>query len=189
MSSDSLPSSSIPAKDENSNNNENNEANNEKKKEKLLVTTSPAITTKTQPGEVPEGYSYFSEGSANILYQDKNAVFYNPVQEFNRDMSIMMIKLFQDMREAEGIFHGLLLFYILKLSVVVLFISFNSAVVIKINIQEKKGKLESWRLSLLQVFYVFYVIITTIIIIPYSFSASKRKQSSFYIHISICFSY
>ena len=41
-------------------------------------------------------------GSANILYKDKGAVFYNPVQEFNRDMSIMMIKLFQDMREKEG---------------------------------------------------------------------------------------
>lgn len=79
---------------------QDNRKNN--KKDKLLVTTSPAITTTTVPAAVPEGYSYFSEGSANILYQDKNAVFYNPVQEFNRDMSIMMIKLFQDMREAEG---------------------------------------------------------------------------------------
>eukprot|EP00026_Physarum_polycephalum_P005395 Phypoly_transcript_05429.p1 GENE.Phypoly_transcript_05429~~Phypoly_transcript_05429.p1 ORF type:complete len:649 (+),score=118.64 Phypoly_transcript_05429:147-1949(+) len=74
----------------------------EKKKNKPLVTTSPAITTSTIPTSVPEGYEYFSEGSANILYKDKNAVFYNPVQEFNRDMSIMMIKLFQDLRESEG---------------------------------------------------------------------------------------
>lgn len=59
-------------------------------------------STRTIPTHVPEGYEYFSEGSANILYKDKEC-FYNPVQEFNRDMSIMTIKLYQDMREAEGI--------------------------------------------------------------------------------------
>jgi tRNA (guanine26-N2/guanine27-N2)-dimethyltransferase len=43
----------------------------------------------------PEGYSIVTEGKANILFPEGNQVFYNPAQEVNRDLSIMMIKMFQ----------------------------------------------------------------------------------------------
>lgn len=35
-----------------------------------------------------------TEGKAEILFADSNSVFYNPVQEFNRDVSTAVIKLF-----------------------------------------------------------------------------------------------
>lgn len=35
-----------------------------------------------------------TEGKAEILFADSNSVFYNPVQEFNRDLSTAVIKLF-----------------------------------------------------------------------------------------------
>lgn len=35
-----------------------------------------------------------TEGKAEILFPDSNSVFYNPVQEFNRDLSTAVIKLF-----------------------------------------------------------------------------------------------
>ncbi len=54
------------------------------------------------PGEIPEGCSVIEEGQAKVLKRG-NEVFYNPVQEFNRDLSIMSIKLFiQMLREEEG---------------------------------------------------------------------------------------
>lgn len=56
-------------------------------------------------GEVPDGFQYFSEGSANILYADINEVFYNPVQEFNRDLSILMIKMHQEVLKDEGMWY------------------------------------------------------------------------------------
>ncbi|EFA86311.1 Probable N2,N2-dimethylguanosine tRNA methyltransferase [Heterostelium album PN500] len=41
------------------------------------------------------------ENTTTIQYNSKNEVFYNPVQEFNRDLSIMMIKLFIEQRNKE----------------------------------------------------------------------------------------
>ena len=35
-----------------------------------------------------------TEGKAEILFTDSNSVFYNPVQEFNRDLSTAVIKVF-----------------------------------------------------------------------------------------------
>jgi len=35
-----------------------------------------------------------TEGKAEILFPDSNSVFYNPVQEFNRDLSTAVIKVF-----------------------------------------------------------------------------------------------
>jgi tRNA (guanine26-N2/guanine27-N2)-dimethyltransferase len=53
------------------------------------------------PGQIPEGCSVIEEGQAKVLKRG-NEVFYNPVQEFNRDLSIMSIKLFiQMLREEE----------------------------------------------------------------------------------------
>ncbi|KAI9595646.1 N2,N2-dimethylguanosine tRNA methyltransferase [Syncephalis fuscata] len=42
--------------------------------------------------EIPEGYVPITEGKATILFPNTNEVFYNPVQQFNRDMSIAAIK-------------------------------------------------------------------------------------------------
>ena len=41
-----------------------------------------------------EGYSEICEGEAKALFPDAGDVFYNPVQEFNRDVSIAVIKTF-----------------------------------------------------------------------------------------------
>lgn len=35
-----------------------------------------------------------TEGKAEICFPDSNSVFYNPVQEFNRDLSTVVLKLF-----------------------------------------------------------------------------------------------
>jgi tRNA G26 N,N-dimethylase Trm1 len=78
--------------------------------------------------QAPEGYRCLTEGQANILYIDsklkpdednmvkiqgrgkrqanevnenRGAVFYNPVQEFNRDFSIMAINQFSQKLKAE----------------------------------------------------------------------------------------
>ena len=48
-----------------------------------------------------EGYLRVREGSVFMDYDEKEAVFYNKVQEFNRDMSVQVIRLFAEQREAE----------------------------------------------------------------------------------------
>jgi len=57
--------------------------------------------SKTSEIQVPDGFTTVTEGKATILYPKGNQVFYNPAQEVNRDLSIMMIKLFQAQREKE----------------------------------------------------------------------------------------
>ncbi len=47
-----------------------------------------------QTNEIPEGWTGKKEGSATIVFQNANEVFYNPVQEFNRDLSILALKTF-----------------------------------------------------------------------------------------------
>lgn len=44
-------------------------------------------------GEVENGVKV-TEGKAEICFPDSNSVFYNPVQEFNRDLSTAVLKLF-----------------------------------------------------------------------------------------------
>eukprot|EP01029_Cantina_marsupialis_P011852 TRINITY_DN26357_c0_g1_i1.p1 TRINITY_DN26357_c0_g1~~TRINITY_DN26357_c0_g1_i1.p1 ORF type:complete len:560 (+),score=168.05 TRINITY_DN26357_c0_g1_i1:40-1719(+) len=51
---------------------------------------------------VPEGFKSISEGTATILFSEENEVFYNPVQVFNRDLSINAIKLFSEIRKKEN---------------------------------------------------------------------------------------
>jgi tRNA (guanine26-N2/guanine27-N2)-dimethyltransferase len=41
---------------------------------------------------VPEGYTLHSEGSAHILLPTTHDAFLNPVQEFNRDLSVACIR-------------------------------------------------------------------------------------------------
>ncbi|KAI8997460.1 N2,N2-dimethylguanosine tRNA methyltransferase [Pilobolus umbonatus] len=46
-------------------------------------------------------YNTVTEGQATILFPKHNEVFYNPVQEFNRDMSIAAIRTWSDMFSQE----------------------------------------------------------------------------------------
>ncbi|KAI1320480.1 RNA methyltransferase tRNA(m5U54)methyltransferase [Mortierella claussenii] len=54
---------------------------------------------------VPAGFKKVTEGKATILFPDTNEVFYNPIQEFNRDISIAAIRtwdeIFQEERAAK----------------------------------------------------------------------------------------
>ena len=48
-----------------------------------------------------DGHIRITEGTATMDYDEKEAVFYNKVQVFNRDISIQVIKLFSEIRENE----------------------------------------------------------------------------------------
>ncbi|ORX69915.1 N2,N2-dimethylguanosine tRNA methyltransferase [Linderina pennispora] len=48
-----------------------------------------------------EDYQEVKEGQATILFPKRNEVFYNPVQQFNRDMSIAGIKTWRDIMKEE----------------------------------------------------------------------------------------
>jgi len=45
-------------------------------------------------GEIPEGYKLTTEGTSGILTREGNQVFYNEVQEKNRDLSILVLNEF-----------------------------------------------------------------------------------------------
>lgn len=46
-------------------------------------------------------YNTVTEGEATILFPKKNEVFYNPVQQFNRDMSIAAIRTWSEIFNQE----------------------------------------------------------------------------------------
>lgn len=46
----------------------------------------------TPPFAVPKGYKPHTERTTTILLQDDNTAFLNPVQEFNRDLSVAVIR-------------------------------------------------------------------------------------------------
>ncbi|KAI9219578.1 N2,N2-dimethylguanosine tRNA methyltransferase [Blastocladiella britannica] len=46
-------------------------------------------------------YTTITEGQATILFPRNNEVFYNPVQQFNRDMSIAAIRTWRDIAQEE----------------------------------------------------------------------------------------
>lgn len=55
-----------------------------------------ASTTGAAAGkEVPEGYVLHTENTSHILL-DANAAFLNPVQEFNRDLSVASIRVWSE---------------------------------------------------------------------------------------------
>ena len=58
------------------------------------------------PIVVPEGFSLYTENNAHILISSKDEAFLNPVQEFNRDMSVACIRVWSEEldREKEGKF-------------------------------------------------------------------------------------
>lgn len=44
----------------------------------------------------PEGYHLHSENGANLLLPPSNQAFLNPVQEFNRDLSVASIRVWSE---------------------------------------------------------------------------------------------
>lgn len=48
-----------------------------------------------------DGWTVVKEGSAEVLFPSLNDVFYNPVQEFNRDLTIAVIQNFIDTSNSE----------------------------------------------------------------------------------------
>jgi tRNA (guanine26-N2/guanine27-N2)-dimethyltransferase len=50
---------------------------------------------------VPEGFAVIKEGQASVLVPKGNKVFYNPVQEFNRDLSIVVLTQFAELKLEE----------------------------------------------------------------------------------------
>ncbi|XP_062400236.1 tRNA (guanine(26)-N(2))-dimethyltransferase [Sardina pilchardus] len=68
-----------------------------------VTTTSPANGNQsgaTEPGLLP-GETVVREGKAAILFPSANEVFYNPVQEFNRDLTCAVITEYARERLAE----------------------------------------------------------------------------------------
>eukprot|EP01112_Ceratiomyxa_fruticulosa_P010033 TRINITY_DN2633_c0_g1_i4.p1 TRINITY_DN2633_c0_g1~~TRINITY_DN2633_c0_g1_i4.p1 ORF type:complete len:677 (+),score=149.49 TRINITY_DN2633_c0_g1_i4:1310-3340(+) len=64
---------------------------NEENTTKQTANTQPEINPENTPNDAPPGYMCISEGSAKVLYKKQIEVFYNPVQEYNRDLSIAVI--------------------------------------------------------------------------------------------------
>ena len=64
-----------------------------------MVSTTPKI----KPGEVPAGYKAHTESSTTILVPDSNTAFLNPVQQYNRDLSIAVIRSWNEMRIEEAV--------------------------------------------------------------------------------------
>lgn len=62
-------------------------------------------TLRTMSAATPEiditQYNTVTEGQATILFPKKNEVFYNPVQQFNRDMSIAAIRTWSEIYNQE----------------------------------------------------------------------------------------
>ena len=51
--------------------------------------------------DATKDYTKVTEGSATILFPTANDVFYNPVQEFNRDLSTAILNQFSKIRKEE----------------------------------------------------------------------------------------
>lgn len=63
-----------------------------------MASSSPSVDQLSPP---PPGHRLLVEGQAAIPFSEGNEVFYNKVQEFNRDLSIHVIKLFAEKRLRE----------------------------------------------------------------------------------------
>jgi hypothetical protein len=60
----------------------------------VLLLHSPAMTDHAPPA-THEGFTHVQEGRATILFP-KDHVFYNPVQQFNRDLSVAVIRTWSE---------------------------------------------------------------------------------------------
>ena len=71
------------------------------------------MSSEADHNDVPEGWELLQEGKASVIYRHGES-FYNPVQVVNRDMSVMMLRFYDDYRReklaelSEGAFHPLL---------------------------------------------------------------------------------
>lgn len=63
--------------------------------------TVKIMSTATTPEIDITQYNTVTEGKATILFPKKNEVFYNPVQQFNRDMSIAAIRTWSEIYNQE----------------------------------------------------------------------------------------
>ena len=64
-----------------------------------MADTSKAEAPKEPEGPpilVAEGFSLYTENNAHILISSKDEAFLNPVQEFNRDMSVACIRVWSE---------------------------------------------------------------------------------------------
>jgi hypothetical protein len=68
----------------------------------LPIARMASTIPKIKPGEVPEGYKAHTESSTTILVPDSNTAFLNPVQQYNRDLSIAVIRSWNEMRKEEA---------------------------------------------------------------------------------------
>lgn len=64
----------------------------------LMTSAGPSVDQLPPP---PPGHRLLVEGQAAIPFSEGNEVFYNKVQEFNRDLSVHVIKLFAEKRLRE----------------------------------------------------------------------------------------
>ena len=66
---------------------------------------STSTVTGVLPGVVPAGLTPYTEQSTTILLPDDNTAFLNPIQQFNRDLSVATIstwgKIWQEEAEAD----------------------------------------------------------------------------------------
>jgi tRNA (guanine26-N2/guanine27-N2)-dimethyltransferase len=61
-----------------------------------------STTPKIEPGTVPAGFKAHTESSTTILVPESNTAFLNPVQQYNRDLSIAVIRAWNEMRKEEA---------------------------------------------------------------------------------------
>jgi tRNA (guanine26-N2/guanine27-N2)-dimethyltransferase len=58
-------------------------------------------TSGTEHIKVPAGYKLHTENSAHLLLPDTNDAFLNPIQEFNRDLSVACIRVWAEERDKQ----------------------------------------------------------------------------------------
>ncbi|KAH7914686.1 tRNA methyltransferase [Hygrophoropsis aurantiaca] len=58
-------------------------------------------STESPPITVPEGFSLHTENTSHILISSKDEAFLNPVQEFNRDLSVACIRVWSEETDKE----------------------------------------------------------------------------------------
>lgn len=57
------------------------------------------MATQANDIHVPPGYKLHTENSAHLLLPDSNDAFLNPIQEFNRDLSVACIRVWAEERD------------------------------------------------------------------------------------------
>jgi tRNA (guanine26-N2/guanine27-N2)-dimethyltransferase len=63
---------------------------------KTPTTATANASTSASPIVVPEGFTLHTENNSHILISSKDEAFLNPVQEFNRDLSVACIRVWSE---------------------------------------------------------------------------------------------